>query len=208
VSTLDVPGRRSVEKNLDAARRSARATVSHAKIFLLVLMTHGESVVIRCEDAEDQFAIRTVNESAFGRLDEADLVDRLRKEGAVILSLVAETKKQIVGHILFSRMWIDDPGSSIAAVALAPMAVLPAHQRKGIGAALIRGGLDSLRDRGERIVLVLGHPDYYPRFGFSAEKAHGLVSPFPSDAFMAAELGINAPGGICGKVRYPVAFNL
>ena len=171
-------------------------------------MEHGETPVIRCEDAKDQFAVRTVNESAFGRSDEAGLVDRLRKEGAVILSLVAEVKKQVVGHILFSRMWIDTPSASLAAVALAPLAVLPRHQRKGIGGALIRGGLESLRDRGEQIVLVLGHPDYYRRFGFSTERARSLATPFPPDALLAVELSRNALGGIRGKVRYPVAFGL
>jgi putative acetyltransferase len=169
---------------------------------------HGETVVIRCENTEDESAVRTVNESAFGRSDEADLVDSLRKEGAVILSLLAELKKQAVGHILFSRMWIDTPGGSLTAVALAPMAVLPGHQNKGIGGTLIRRGFDRLRNRDERIVVVLGHPEYYSRFGFSTEKAGGLASPFPPHAFMAAELSINALGGICGKVRYPVAFGL
>ena len=171
-------------------------------------MSRGESLVIRCEDANDQSAVRTVNESAFGRPDEADLIDRLRKEGAVILSLVAERKKQVVGHILFSRMWIDSPGASLAAVSLAPLAVLPLHQRKGIGGTLIRGGLERLRDRGERMVLVLGHADYYRRFGFSTERARLLASPFPPDAFLAAELCSNALGGIRGKVRYPDAFGL
>jgi putative acetyltransferase len=97
---------------------------------------------------------------------------------------------------------------SIAAVALAPVAVLPSHQRQGIGGRLIRAGLDRLRERSEDIVIVLGHPDYYGRFGFSAEKARGLESPFPKHAFMAAELRMNALTGICGKVRYPAAFGL
>src|SRR5579883_596626 len=144
-------------------------------------MPDAARVVIRNETEEDKSGIRTVNEAAFGRTDDADLIDRLRREGAVILSLVAEVDKEIVGHVLFSRMWIDCPAASIAAVALAPMAVLPAHQRMGIGKLLVRGGLDLLRDRGERIVIVLGHPDYYPRFGFSVEKARGLESPFPSE---------------------------
>ena len=171
-------------------------------------MGPSESLVIRCENANDQSAVRTVNESAFGGPDEADLVDRLRKEGAVILSLVAETKEQIVGHILFSRMWIDSQGASLAAVALAPLAVSPFHQRKGIGGTLIRDGLAWLRDRGERIVLVLGHPDYYRLFGFSTERARSLTSPFPPDAFLAAELSGAALVEIRGKVRYPDAFGL
>jgi len=170
-----------------------------------LVITEG-SVVIRCEKAEDQSAIRAINESAFGRRDEANLIDELRKENAVILSLVAETERQVVGHILFSRMWIDNPGVSLPAVALAPMAVVPVYQRQGLGGMLILNGIRLLRDRGERIVMVLGHPGYYSRFGFSTEQARGLRSPFPPDAFMAAELTSNTPLGICGDVRYPIAF--
>jgi putative acetyltransferase len=130
----------------------------------------------------------------FGRYDEADL-DGLRNEGVALLSLVAELRKQIVGHILFSRIWIDNAVGSIATAALAPVALLPVQQRKGIGGRLIRRGLDSLRDRGERIVIVLRRPDYYWRFGFSAEKERDLISPFPADAFMAAELSVDALAG-------------
>jgi putative acetyltransferase len=146
--------------------------------------------------------------AAFGQVDEADLVDRLQQEGAVLLSLVAVMGTEIVGHILFSRMWVDTANGSMPAVALAPMAVVPGHQRRGIGGRLIRSGLDWLRNRGEQKVIVLGHPDYYPRFGFSVEKAQALESPFPPYAFMATELSHNSLGGICGRVRYPVAFAL
>lgn len=97
---------------------------------------------------------------------------------------------------------------AISAAALAPMAVLPDHQRRGIGERLIRHGLDLLRKRGEQIVIVLGHPDYYPRFGFSSEKARFLESPFPPDAFMAMELSPGGLDGIRGRVRYPTAFGL
>jgi putative acetyltransferase len=166
------------------------------------------SVVIRCENAEDRTAVRSVNLAAFGRIDEADLVDRLRHEGVVLLSLVAVVQREIVGHILFSRMWIDTGNATIPAVALAPLAVLPGFQRQGIGGRLISNGLDCLRDRREQIVIVLGHPDYYPRFGFSVDKAHALESPFPPYAYMAMELGVNSLAGICGKVRYPLAFGV
>ena len=172
---------------------------------------HPESdLTIRCESAEteERSVVHSINKAAFGRPDEADLVDSLRTEGAVLLSLVAELEKRIVGHILFSRMSIETAGDSIPAVALAPIAVLPGYQHKGIGGRLIRHGLDSLRRRGERIVIVLGHPDYYPRFGFSVEKAHSLESPFPRDAFMAMELSPGALDGIQGRVRYPTAFGL
>jgi putative acetyltransferase len=88
------------------------------------------------------------------------------------------------------------------------MAVLPEHQSQGIGGQLIVHGLDLLRSRGERIVIVLGHPDYYPRFGFSTERAHALESPFPPGALMAIELSPGALDGVRGKLRYPAAFGL
>ena len=168
------------------------------------------NLIVRCESAEteERSAVHSLNEAAFGRPDEADLVDRLRAEGAVLVSIVATLGERIVGHILFSRMWIETAGGSISAVALAPVAVLPEHQRQGIGGRLIRHGLDLLRGRGERIVIVVGHPEYYPCFGFSSGKARSLDSPFPVDAFMAMELKPGALDGIRGEVRYPAAFGL
>lgn len=166
------------------------------------------SLVVRNEQPQDQEHVRTVNEVTFGRSDEADLVERLRLEEAVLLSLVAELDREIIGHILFSRMTVETAQGPIATVSLAPMAVLPGYQRRGVGTRLVRRGLDELRDRSERIVLVLGHEHYYPRFGFSAEKALQLTSPFPPEAFMALELSEGALSGICGAVRYPAAFGL
>lgn len=98
-------------------------------------------------------------------------------------------------------MTIETATVSVPAVALAPMAVLPERQRRGIGGTLIQHGLDLLRDRGERIVSVVGHPAYYPRFGFSSDKARALDSPFPRDAFMALELTPGALEGVQGRVR-------
>jgi putative acetyltransferase len=169
--------------------------------------TH-RSLVIRGEGNDDQPAIRATNRAAFGRPDEADLVDILRTEGVVLVSLVAEIEQRIVGHILFSRMSIETANSSIPAAALAPLALLPEYQRQGIGGRLIRDGLEALRRAGESIVIVLGHPDYYPRFGFCTEKARSLESPFPPEAYMALELISGAMEGIHGKVRYPAAFGL
>jgi putative acetyltransferase len=123
--------------------------------------------------------IRSVNEAAFGRPDEANLVDTLRSEvdtrrdKVVLASLVAESEHRIVGHILFSRIWIE----TVPAVALAPVAVLPENQRQGIAGALISRGIDLMRTRGEQIILVLGHPEYYERFGFAAETARNLETP-------------------------------
>jgi len=161
---------------------------------------------IRDEHTSDHYRIRVVNEAAFGRSEEADLIDRLRAEGAVLLSLVAEIDSQIIGHILFSRMTVETTQGSLAAVSLAPMAVLPRHQGRQFGSQLVLRGLAELRDRGERIVIVLGHKDYYPRFGFSPEKARNLSSPFPPEAFMALELSDGALAGVHGIVRYPAAF--
>jgi putative acetyltransferase len=170
-----------------------------------------DSVNIRVEDSEsleERSVIRTINEAAFGGLDEAELVDKLRADGHALVSLVAEVDAGIVGHIMFSRMWIQTPTGSASAVALAPVAVLPEHQRRGIGGRLIRYGLELLRCRGEKIVIVVGHPDYYPRFGFSREKAHSLESPFPAEAFMAIELSTGALDCIRGAVVYPAAFGI
>jgi putative acetyltransferase len=168
-------------------------------------------VIVRAEkpeDSEDRLAIRSIQEAAFGRRHEADLVDALRSEGVVLVSLVAELDARIVGHILFSRMSIETTSGALPAAALAPMAVLPGHQRRCIGARLVRRGLALLRRRGERVAIVLGHPDYYPRFGFSSDKARYLESPFPPRAFMAMELSPGALDGIRGRVRYPASFGL
>ncbi len=175
------------------------------------LETADDSVHIRVEDSEcleERSAIRAVNTAAFGGRYEADLVDKLRADGCAIVSLVAEVDAGIIAHIMFSRMWIKTPAGLTSAVALAPVAVLPEHQRKRTGGRLIRQGLDLLQSRGENIVIVVGHPDYYPRFGFSREKARSLQSPFPADAFMAIELSSGALDGIRGAVVYPPAFGI
>jgi putative acetyltransferase len=170
-----------------------------------------QPVRIRIENSEsgdERAAIRAVNSAAFGGSDEADLVDQLRGHEHALMSLVAELEGRIVGHIMFSRMWINTSPGLVSAVALAPMAVLPEHQRKGIGGFLIQHGMELLRGRGEKIVIVVGHHDYYPKFGFSSEKAKLLESPFPSEAFMAMELSAGALDGIQGSVVYPPVFGI
>jgi putative acetyltransferase len=163
---------------------------------------------IRDEQPEDRAEVWKVNEAAFERSDEADLVDRLRDEGVVLLSLVAEIESQIVGHILFSRMSIEATQAKLPAASLAPMAVHPSHQRRGIGGHLVRRGIRELRGGGERIVVVVGHKDYYPRFGFGFETSRYLSSPFPGDAVMALELSEGALAGVRGVLRYAAAFRL
>jgi putative acetyltransferase len=163
---------------------------------------------IRNEQPGDRDQVRTVTQAAFDRFEEADLIDELRAEGAVLLSLVAEIDGRVVGHILFSRMEVETPQGNVRAVSLAPMAVLPGFQRQQVGSQLVRRGIDELKMRGERMILVLGHKEYYPRFGFSTEMSRNLQSPFPPEAFMALELLEGALKGIHGVVRYPSAFGL
>jgi putative acetyltransferase len=168
------------------------------------------SVWIRLENstnASELLFIRAVIEAAFSGSEEANLVDKLRGDQG-LLSLVAGVELGIVGHIFFSRMWIKNSSSLVSAVALAPVAVLPEHQRKGIGSRLIMRSLPLLKSQGERIVIVAGHPAYYPRFGFSSAKAAPLESPFPREAFMALELVEGALEGVRGPVIYPPAFGL
>jgi len=169
-----------------------------------------DDLIIRCESAEiqERSLIHSINSAAFGRPDEADLVNGLRAGGFVVVSLVAESEGRIVGHILFSRMSIATADGSIPAAALAPVSVLPEFQRRGIGGRLIGRGLEVMRERGERIVIVLGDPAYYRRFGFSSENTRFLKSPFPPDALMALEVSPRALEGIRGEVRYPAAFGL
>jgi len=164
-------------------------------------------MTIRPETAADYAAIHEVNRLAFGQDAEANLVDVLRDGGFLRLALVAEVGGQIVGHILFSRLPIITETGVVEALALAPMAVLPTHQRRGIGTLLVNEGLRACREAGHKIVVVLGHPGFYPRFGFSAKLAERLTSPFGGgDAWMAVELVPGALTGVVGRVEYPPPF--
>jgi putative acetyltransferase len=159
---------------------------------------------VRPELPDDATAIRAVNVAAFPTPEEADIVDALRAAHAVVLSLVAvdEDEGRIVGHILFSPVTIDRPGTATVAIGLAPMAVAPSHQRRGIGEQLVRTGLEALRAAGQRAVVVVGHPGYYPRFGFAPGRSFDLRWEAGHDeAFFALEL---APGALAGGgvVRY------
>jgi putative acetyltransferase len=163
--------------------------------------------VIRPEAPADFEGIRHVNRCAFGQEVEARLIDALREGGYVRLSLVAEHARQIVGHILFSDLPIVTEAETVPALALAPMAVLPPFQKQGIGSALVRSGLDECRRQGHRIVVVVGHLHYYPRFGFSAELAKRLESPYSGESFMALELVGRSLEGVKGRVQYPPPFD-
>jgi putative acetyltransferase len=163
-------------------------------------------VEIRQEVRGDIRAIRDVNRRAFGGEDEARLVDELRSEGYARLSLIAQEAGQIVGHILFSEAVIRTEDGEAEALALGPVAVTPEHQGHGVGSALIREGLDRCARMGHRIVVLVGHPGYYPRFGFSAEMARNLYSPFSGDAFMALELVPGALRGVSGAFEFAPPF--
>lgn len=165
------------------------------------------AVEVRDERDDDRAAIHHVNAAAFGQEDEAALVDRLREDGDVLLSLVAEVDGAVVGHVLFSRLLVETAAGGREAVALAPAAVLPAHQRRGIGAALIRAGLDRLRARSASAVFVLGDPAYYGRFGFLARLAEEFDCAYACEAFQALELSSGALAALRGRIRYPVAFS-
>ena len=161
---------------------------------------------IRPETSADHAAIREVNQLAFGGDAEARLVDALRDGGHVRISMVAEADPQVVGHILFSALTIATPRGILDGLSLAPMAVIPSHQRRGIGSSLIREGLRACREAGHRVVIVLGHPEFYPRFGFSATLAEPLHSPYSGPAFMAVELVPGSLEGVEGDVTYSPPF--
>jgi len=168
-----------------------------------------DALIIRYEEPGDVAAIRHLLEQAFGGPDEANLVDAIRQRGAFILSLVAILGNQVVGHILFTPVTIESESLSSDAVGLGPMAVLPGYQHKGIGSQLVRSGLKECRRAGHDIVVVVGHPEYYPRFGFSPARPFRIQLDLevPEEAFMVLELRKGALAGRAGIVRYLPEFH-
>ena len=162
---------------------------------------------IRLELPDDEIAVRETNEQAFGTSAEATLVDRLRGSPDSI-SLVAALADRVVGHILFTPINIE-PAARVRVAGLAPMAVRPENQRTGIGSQLVRAGLDQCRQRGYAAVVVVGHPEFYPRFGFVPASTRGLKCEFPvrDEVFMALELKPGALAGVSGLVRYRPEFS-
>lgn len=170
----------------------------------------GEAVSLRDEVSSDRAAIAAVITAAFGQPGEAALVDALRDAGALTLSLVAIAGGAIVGHVAFSPVTITREDGVRAAIGLAPVAVAPAWQGRGVGARLVSAGLERLRAAGAPAVLVLGHPRYYPRFGFAPASRFGLrwEQAAPDAAFMALELSPGALAGGAGVVRYRPEFSV
>jgi putative acetyltransferase len=163
--------------------------------------------VIRDEQGRDAAAIRALHEQAFGGDGEAGLVEALRRANAVVMSLVAVVDGDVVGHVLFSPVVVES-GNQARVVALAPMAVAPAVQRRGIGSRLVREGLNRCRTAGIGAVVVLGHARYYPRFGFAPASRFGLRCEYevPDEVFMAIDLRDRALDAVSGLVRYHPAF--
>ena len=166
---------------------------------------------IRPETTDDHAQVYEVNRLAFGCEEEAQLVEAMRRTPEHIpeLSLVAEHGGRVIGHILFSPITIETADGPVPTLSLAPMAVRPESQRRGVGSALVRAGLEAARRLGHKSVIVLGHADYYPRFGFVPARPRGIAPPLdvPDEAFMLIELVPGALAGVHGTVRFPPAYD-
>jgi len=163
--------------------------------------------VIRPAEPGDEAGIRAVHEAAFLTGVEADLVEALAREGEAVVSLVAERQSEIVGHVLLSRMTVSGDGRFWRALGLAPVGVRPGFQGSGFGKALIDAALGIARATGEELVFLLGEPDYYTRFGFSAETAAPFASPYAGPYFMALALRPDFRAPAAGEAAYARAFS-
>lgn len=166
------------------------------------------NVEIRCEQPEDTAGIRRVLQEAFGQPDEAGIVEAIRRCDDPTISLVALVDGELIGHILFSPVTISSNDGHWLAAGLAPMAVLPGFQRRGVGQQLVARGLEACRQEGYARVVVLGHASYYPRFGFRPAETFGIHWEYdvPREAFMALELTPGALDGCSGTARYLPEF--
>lgn len=166
-------------------------------------------ITIRKEQSGDEGQIRLVNTHAFGQTAEADIVDTLRRTCPEGVSLVALHDGNIVGHILFTPALIESVHEVVHGMGLAPMSVLPKFQRTGIGSALVRTGIEEMRRAAHPFIIVLGHPAYYPRFGFVPASRRGTASDYdgvPDEAFMILVLDESALAGVAGTAKYRPEF--
>lgn len=163
---------------------------------------------IRDETSADFPHVHAITTAAFKRHIEADINDRLRAANAAVISLVAERNAAIVGHIMFSRAAIVDNGKAQPTVALGPIAIDPAHQRRGYGGKLIQAGLQACKDKDIPHVFLLGHTTYYPRFGFQPAANYGVIyGDKAHDAFMCLELTSGSLDTVAGRMVFHQAFN-
>ena len=173
-----------------------------------MLYVLGDCMLIRTEEEKNWAAVHALNAAVFETPAEANLVDVLRQQARPVVSLVAEDNQTVVGHILFSPVSLTGH-SDLKIMGLAPMAVAQEHQRKGVGSALVRAGLEHCKQLGFGAVVVLGHTEYYPRFGFSPSTRFGIGCEYgvPEEAFMAVELQPGYLQDKSGTVQYHAAFS-
>lgn len=168
-------------------------------------------ITVRPEQQADIDDIYELNKLAFGQDNEARLVDLLRSAPGYVpgLSLVATAENELLGHILFSKIFVVSGDARYETLALAPMSVNPRYQKRGVGARLITQGLENARDMGFGSVIVLGHEHYYPKFGFLPASKWGIRAPIdvPDEVFMAIELIPGSLKNVSGIVEYPVEFS-
>lgn len=173
-----------------------------------ILKAYDPLITIRPERSGDIEAIRLVNRQAFETSAEAALVDKLRAKRILIVSLVACDGGEVVGHIAFSPVSLVS-APNLCGAGLGPMAVLPEKQKSGIGSALVQAGLDKCRELGCDYAVVVGHTEYYPRFGFLPASQFGLRTKWdlPEGVFMAMEFKPGTLGGVSGLVEYQSEFD-
>jgi putative acetyltransferase len=172
------------------------------------LMRHPNPMHVRDEQIGDRAGVRSLVNAAFGTDEESSLIERLR-DSAGVISLIAEQSNSTLGHILFSKLGIDGPGSGRSAVALAPLAVRPAAQGRGVGSLLVHQGIERCKQAGHELCVVVGSPGYYGRFGFVPAVPHGLTNSFgfPDENFMVLELVPGTLADCAGEVVYERAFS-
>lgn len=170
------------------------------------------NITIRQESPQDYPQVTRVNDLAFGCTDEGILVETIRKNKEFIpeLSIVAEKEHEVIGHILFFPIEIGSKDKSFPSISLAPMSVIPKYQKQGIGGQLIKYGLEQCKKLGFRSVVVVGHPTYYPKFGFKRASAWNIFPPIdvPDEGCMAIELEKDALKNVSGVIQFPAEYEV
>ena len=176
---------------------------------MLDVIRNKKLMKIREEEITDAKTIWDINVDAFESEAEANLVNALRKSGCTFISLVAETDNKAVGHILFTPVELTGTKNKLKIIGLAPMAVLRQYQNKSIGSKLVKTGIEHCQSKGYDAVVVLGHPNYYPKFGFVPSVTYGIKSEYevPDEVFMILELVPNSLKDHQGIIKYHELFN-